>query len=218
MTISPSTTQPAGSRSRSAACKSGKYRSKGLRSRLWMYTSLSLRKTMARKPSHLGSKRTSPSDGSSSAICASIGSMGGTMGKRMAHRRESSRPLSVKIGSDDEHADIDPQRGRAWPPFAPDTVRRGRHGRLARAVASPASKWVPWETPDLTAPPAPSIVSERDPYRRMVAGFVATAHLTVDPGTGQSSRQRRAQQQMVDAKPCIARVRVAKIVPERIDH
>src|SRR5687767_6948586 len=45
-----------------------------------MYTSEALRKTIARKPSHLGSNRNSPLGGRSSASLASIGSIGGAMG------------------------------------------------------------------------------------------------------------------------------------------
>src|SRR5512138_2573663 len=53
-----------------------------------MYTSSSsARKTIARNPSHLGSKRNGPSAGRSSAIFASIGSTGGATAGAAAARR-----------------------------------------------------------------------------------------------------------------------------------
>src|SRR5262249_44593751 len=82
MTISPSSTEPPGSAASSASCSSGKYRSSGLRSRLCMNTSSALRKTIARKPSHLGSKSHPSPSGNSSASLASIGSIGGSIGNR----------------------------------------------------------------------------------------------------------------------------------------
>src|SRR5688572_24083513 len=80
MTISPSTTHPGGSRWSSMSCSSGKYRSSGFRSRLWMKRSEAPRKTIARKPSHLGSNIQPPPSGSASASLASIGGMPGAMG------------------------------------------------------------------------------------------------------------------------------------------
>src|SRR5688572_29346009 len=49
-----------------------------------MNTSFAPRKTMARKPSHFGSKRYSPEAGSLSVSLASIGSIGGAIGKSAA--------------------------------------------------------------------------------------------------------------------------------------
>src|SRR5688500_18709139 len=49
-----------------------------------MKTSDAPRKMMARKPSHLGSKRKPPAAGKSSASLASMGSSGGAMGNSLA--------------------------------------------------------------------------------------------------------------------------------------
>src|SRR5688500_17699886 len=53
-----------------------------------MKTSVSPRKTMARKPSHFGSKRNGPESGSAPASLASIGSIGG----------ESAKPSELVAG------------------------------------------------------------------------------------------------------------------------
>ena len=61
MTISPSITQRSGSSALIAATSSGKYRVIGRSFRLPISTSSPSRNTMARKPSHLGSKLNGPS-------------------------------------------------------------------------------------------------------------------------------------------------------------
>ena len=86
ITTSPSTTHRSGSEARSGAASSGKYRSSGFRSRDWIRVSSRSRKTSARKPSHLGSKSQPSPSGSASAALASIGSIGGSNGSRIAPR------------------------------------------------------------------------------------------------------------------------------------
>src|SRR5436309_14451863 len=53
-----------------------------------MYTSEAPRNTMARNPSHLGSNRKLPAGGSACSSLASIGSIGGAMGKLFLTRRD----------------------------------------------------------------------------------------------------------------------------------
>src|SRR5438093_13461990 len=53
-----------------------------------MYTSEAPRNTMARNPSHVGSNRELPAGGSASSSLASIGSIGGAMGKSFLARRD----------------------------------------------------------------------------------------------------------------------------------
>src|SRR2546426_28455 len=53
-----------------------------------MYTFEAPRNTMARNPSHLGSNRKLPAGGSASSSLASIGSIGGAMGKSFLGRRD----------------------------------------------------------------------------------------------------------------------------------
>ena len=77
ITISPSTTQRGGRSAPSCACSSGKYRSSGFRSRLWMWKRSPSRNTRARKPSHLGSNSQPSPSGMPVDSLASIGSIGG---------------------------------------------------------------------------------------------------------------------------------------------
>src|SRR5438128_285673 len=53
-----------------------------------MYTSAAPRNTIARNPSHLGSNRKLPAGGSACSSLASIGSIGGAMGKSFLARRD----------------------------------------------------------------------------------------------------------------------------------
>ena len=58
---------------------------------------------------------------------------------------------------------------------------------------------------------------ELDPGGRVIARVFAATHLAIDPGSDKALRQRRAQQQMVDAQTGIAGKGVPEIVPESID-
>ena len=82
ITISPSTTHRGGRFAVNASTSSGKYRVIGRSLRLPISTSSPSRKTIDRKPSHLGSKLNGPS-----GICgtgrASIGATGGLTGRCM---------------------------------------------------------------------------------------------------------------------------------------
>ena len=50
----------------------------------------------------------------------------------------------------------------------------------------------------------------------MIARAVSRANVTIDAGIDQPLRRLRAQQQVVDAQPCIPRPSVSHVVPERI--
>ncbi|CAM5320167.1 hypothetical protein SAFG77S_00013 [Streptomyces afghaniensis] len=81
ITISPSTTERSGNRSRTAVTSSGKYLVKGFPVRLPSSTSSPSRKTIARNPSHFASY--CMPEGIVATDLASIGSTGGITGRSM---------------------------------------------------------------------------------------------------------------------------------------
>ena len=85
MTISPSSTQRAGSCVSKVSTSSGKYRLSDFWSRLWIRISSPSRKTSARNPSHLGSNIQSSPSGNSPTRLASMGRSGGFTGSCTPH-------------------------------------------------------------------------------------------------------------------------------------
>src|SRR5947207_13862301 len=62
---------------------------------------------------------------------------------------------------------------------------------------------------------AGSRLFQRDPRRRVIAGAFLAAHCAVDTGLAEAWRQHRAQKEMIEPKPGVARPAVALVVPER---
>src|SRR5262245_54995360 len=77
-----------------------------------MKTSDALRKTMARNPSHFGSKRNAPPAGSASVSLASIGSMGGSRGAGGTAGRRVVMPPPSSLGAAVGHHLAGEQRHR----------------------------------------------------------------------------------------------------------
>src|SRR5262249_44488947 len=61
-------------------------------------------------------------------------------------------------------------------------------------------------------------VPEVDPRRRVVARPFPAAHVATDARVGHAIGHRRTQQQVIDAKPGVAPVRVTKEIPEGVDR
>src|SRR6185503_19909834 len=64
---------------------------------------------------------------------------------------------------------------------------------------------------------APGSVFDLGPDGSMIAGFFAAASVAADACGDEPARKRRAQQQMVDAKPRVAWKCAAQVFPECID-
>ena len=62
------------------------------------------------------------------------------------------------------------------------------------------------------------LVAQHDPHRRVIAGPFFAADGTVDAGIDEALGGLRAQQQMIDAQPGIARPAIAHVIPESVDR
>ena len=141
-TISPSTMQPAGRQTARAACSSGKKRSRGRRSRLWMTTRRPTRKTSARKPSHFGSKMKSSPCGRASETLASMGSIGAVKSMLVA-RPMVARWQAARHGRRQRGSWLKGKPGRALsalPRGSGASSRGGQQKRSRRCTRSATSR------------------------------------------------------------------------------
>ncbi len=111
--------------------------------------------------------------------------------------------------------------------FAPGSAGRdaGARGLLVFSLATLAGTAATTTVPSASCKTAPSATASRldglipqvHPRRRVVARPLPAADVAVDAGSGHASRDGRVQQQVVDAEPRVATIRVAEEVPERVD-
>src|SRR4051812_5203928 len=59
---------------------------------------------------------------------------------------------------------------------------------------------------------------ERNPSRRMIAGFLPPPHIPLDTRRTKHVISRGVQQEMIDAYPRISGICIAKIIPKRVDR
>src|ERR1700736_4663784 len=60
-------------------------------------------------------------------------------------------------------------------------------------------------------------VCKFNPNRSMVARFLPAAHVPIDSGGPQASRNEGIEKEVIDAQTRIASVRVTEVVPESVD-
>ena len=96
-------------------------------------------------------------------------------------------------------------------------INRIEVGRAGGASQPNIADWPSSWFRSLRLPLLQRFVRQFDPDRGMVARVLPPAHVLVDLRLRQPCRGFGTQQEMVDPQPGVARVGIAKIVPERVD-